>query len=69
LEPLKEAKINDPLMEYLNFEWGLRVLNFLRQIICKYLQHSLGKVLCKGRQPCELNEGTVSSDILKSYSI
>jgi hypothetical protein len=74
LEPLKEEKINDPPIEYLNFEWGLRLLNSLQQLICKYLQHFLAKMLYQGRQPFELNEGTIFSgwpqqDILKFYSI
>jgi hypothetical protein len=69
LESLKEAKINGPLIEYLNFEWGLRFLNSLQQIICKYLENFVAKVLYKGRQTFEVNEGTVSSDILKSCSI
>jgi hypothetical protein len=72
--PLKEEQINDLLIKYLNIEWGLRFLNSLQQIICKYLQNFLANVLYQGRHPFELNEGTVFSGwphqyILKFYSI
>ena len=54
-------------IRYLNFELGLRFLNSLQKIICKYLQHFLAKVLYQGRQPFGLNEGTVFSGWPQQY--